>query len=107
MLSTDVSHLTVPEKTAAALRELTGELRPDVALQLVIRNAVECELAQVAAGMRAFETKYQMTFDEYRLRWEREDCVEDYRWEAERDYLEWEALAIRQVRLSDICGWLV
>jgi hypothetical protein len=107
MLSTDVSHLTVPEKTAAALRELTGETRPDVALLLVIRNAAAYELEQIGAGMRVFEAKYQMTFEEYRRRWEREDRTEDYQWEAERDYLEWEALAIRQVRLSDIYGWLI
>jgi len=107
MATNDHSVLTLPKNTASALRELTGESRPDVALLLMLRNAIAYEMEQVAAEARAFENKYQMTFEEYRRRWESEERPEDYRWEVERDYLEWEALVTRKNRLSDIHNWLV
>jgi len=57
-------------------------------------------------GLQALEKKYGTTFDKHRKRWEIEDHDDDYRWEAERDYLEWEALVIRKRRLEDVYSWL-
>jgi hypothetical protein len=101
-----MSTLVLPKDTARVLRDLTGESRPDVALLLVLRDALAHRLEQIGADLRAFETKYGMSFDEYRQRWESEDRDEDYRWEAEQDFLEWEALATRKRRLEDVHGWL-
>ena len=100
------STLVLPKGTARALRDLTGETRPDVALLLVLRDALAYRLGQIEADVRAFEAKYGMPFDEYRKRWESEDRDEDYRWEAERDYLEWEALVTQKRRLEDVYSWL-
>jgi hypothetical protein len=47
-----------------------------------------------------------MSFEEYRQRWESEDRDDDYRWETERDYLEWEALVTRKRRLEDVYNWM-
>jgi len=90
-----MSTLVLPKGTAQALRDLTGEARPEAALLLVLRDALTYRLEQLKKELRSFETKYGMTFNEYRQRWE-----------AERDYLEWEALVTRQRRLEDIYGWL-
>ena len=100
------STLVLPRGTARALRDLTGEPRPEAALLLVLRDAIAYRQAQIEAGLRAFEEKYGMAFEEYRQRWESEDQDEDYRWEAERDYLEWEALITQKHRLEDVYGWL-
>jgi hypothetical protein len=102
----NMSTLVLPKGPAQALWDLTGEPRPDVALLLVIRDALAYRLEQMEAGLRAFEKKYGTTFDEYRQRWESKDRDEDYRWEAERDYLEWEALVTRKRRLEDMHSWL-
>jgi len=102
----DMSTLVLPKGPARVLRDLTGESRPDVALLLVIRDASAYRLEQIEAELRAFEKRYGETFDEYCQRWESEDRSEDYRWEAERDYLEWEALVIRKRRLEDVYSWL-
>ena len=102
----NMSTLVLPMDTARALRDLTGEPRPDVALLLVLRDALAYRLEQIETDLRAFETKYGMTFDRYRHRWEVEDKDEDYHWEAERDYLEWEALVTQKQRLEDVYGWL-
>lgn len=101
-----MSTLVLPKGTAQALRDLTGEPRPDVALLLVLRDALAYRLEQIETELRDFETKYGMAFEEYRQRWESEDRDDDYRWEVERDYLEWEALVTRMRRLKDVYGWL-
>ncbi len=100
------STLVLPRGTARALQDLTGEPRPDVALLLVLRDALAYRLGQMETGLQALEKKYGTTFDKHRKRWEIEDHDDDYRWEAERDYLEWEALVIRKRRLEDVYSWL-
>lgn len=97
--------LTVSKSTTQALRALTGESRPDVALMLVMQDAHAYRLRQVAAGLRVFEAKYGMTFEEYRERWESEERDEDYVWDAEQDFLSWEALTTQQRRLAGIAPW--
>ncbi len=101
-----MSTLMLPKGAVQALRDLTGESRPDAALLLVLRDAVTYRLEQIEVELDAFQAKYGMSFDEYRRLWESEDRYEDYRWEAERDYLEWEALVTRKRRLEDVYGWL-
>lgn len=101
-----MSVLVVPKVTAQALRELTGESRPDAALMLVMQDARSYRLAQVAAGLRTLEAKYGMTFEEYRERWETEDRDEDYGWDFEQDFMTWEALATQKRRLEGMSPWL-
>jgi len=101
-----MSVLVLPKTTAQALRELTGESRPDAALMLVMQDARSYRLEQVAAGLRALEAKYGTTFEEYRKRWEDEDRDEDYGWDAEQDFLTWEALTTQQRRLEGMSPWL-
>lgn len=96
----------LPKGTVEALRDLTGEPRPDVALLLVLRDAVDYRLKQIEVELEAFKEKYGMNFEKYRQRWESEDRDQDYQWQAERDYLEWEALVTRKQRLEDVYGWL-
>ena len=103
----NTSTLVLPKGTARALRDVTGEPRPDVALLLVLRDAVAYRLGQIEADLHAFEAKYGMVFDEYRQRWESEDHDEDYRWDAERDYLAWEALVTQKNRLENVYSWLI
>jgi hypothetical protein len=100
-----MSVLALPKVTMQALHALTGESRPDAALMLVMQDAHAYRLAQVAAGLRAFEAKYGMTFEEYRERWESEERDEDYGWDAEQDFLSWEALTTQQRRLAGIAPW--
>ena len=101
-----MSTLLLPKHTTQALRDLTGEVRPDAALVLALRDAFTYRLEQIQRQLHTFESKYGMSFAEYRLRWEAEDRPEDYTWAAERDYLEWEALITRQHRLENRYQWL-
>ena len=98
--------LVVPKGAAQAMRELTGEARPEVALLLVLRDAYAHRLEQIEAELASFEAKYGMPFEAYRARWESEERDEDYTWEAESDYLTWESLVTQKQRLEDAFRWL-
>jgi hypothetical protein len=101
-----MSVLVVPKLTAQALRDLTGESRPDAALMLVMQDARAYRLEQITASLASLEAKYGMTFEEYRERWECEERDDDYRWDAEQDFLSWEALTTQRRRLEGMSLWL-
>jgi hypothetical protein len=98
--------LQIPKTTSTLLTELTGEPRPEVALLLVVKDAIAYRLEKIAASLKAFEDKYGVSFAEYKHLWEAEDRPEHYTYEAEMDYLEWEALVTRQERLRNVHTWL-
>lgn len=91
--------MILPKGTAQALVELTGEVRLDAALTLVMRDYARQKMAELEAGMRQFEDKYGIPFEAYRQIWETEDRPEHYAYEAEEDILMWEGLVTRHARL--------
>ena len=92
--------LTLPKRTTQILMELTGEARSDTALMLVMRDYARHKLADIDAALNRYEKKYGMSFAEYQTLWEVEDETH-YTYEAEQDYLEWEALVTRRARLKE------
>ena len=98
--------LALPKSTAQLLTELTGDPRPETALLIILRDAIAHRLERVEAGLRDYEAKYGMPFDEYKHLWETEDRPEHYSYEAETDYLEWEALVTRKKRIDKAAGLL-
>lgn len=95
-----------PKETARLLTELTGESHPDVAMMIILKDAIAHRLEQIASNEKNFESKYGVSFEEYKHRWEHEDRTGDYSLEAESDYLEWEALITRKTRLESMQAWL-
>ncbi len=91
-----------PKETARLLTELTGESRPDVAMLIVLKDAIAHRLEQIALEEQRFVARYHLSFSDYKHRWETEDKPEDYSLEAETDYLKWEALETRKARLENI-----
>jgi hypothetical protein len=98
--------LALPKSMAQLLTELTGDPRPETALLIILRDAIAHRLQRVEAGLKDYEVRHGMSFDEYKRLWETEDRPEHYSYEAETDYLEWEALATRKKRLEDLHGRL-
>jgi len=98
--------MVLPKETAQALVDLTGELRVDAALTMIIREYARQKLAELGAELRQFESKYGMSFEAYHHIWETEDRPEHYTFEAEDDYLMWEGIVTRHKRLSENFAWL-
>ena len=94
--------LVLPKQTAQVLHALTGELRPGIALSLTVRDAFAYQLERVEAGLMRFEEKYGVPFEQYKQRWEAEENEAGYSWDAERDFLEWEAFVTRKQRLDGL-----
>jgi hypothetical protein len=70
----------------------------------ILREKIRRDLAQIILEQTRFALKYGMSFEEHKPRWESEDRPEDYSFEAETDYLAWEALATRKARLGGLLG---
>jgi len=49
------STMILPKETAQALVDLTGEVRVDAALTMIIRDYARQKLAELEAGLRQFE----------------------------------------------------
>ena len=98
--------MVLPKETARVLTELTGEARSDAALVLIMRDYIRHKLAEIEAMLRQYEEKHGMPFETYKQIWETEDREEHYTYEAEQDYLEWEALVTRHRRFLESFAWL-
>jgi hypothetical protein len=98
--------LVLPKETSQALTELTGEPRLDLALTVVIRDYARRKLQELAQQIQQYEIKYGMSFDEYRMQWENQNREQDYSYEAETDFLQWEALVTQHTRLSNSYSWM-
>ena len=66
-----------------------------------MRDYTRHKLAEIEVALRRYEEKYVMPFEAYQRIWETEDREEHYTYEAEHDYLEWEALSTRRKRLVE------
>jgi Arc/MetJ-type ribon-helix-helix transcriptional regulator len=60
-----------------------------------------CKLVEIDAALQTYREKYGMPFAAYKKRWETEDSPQDYAYDAEQDYLEWEAMVTRRKRLEE------
>jgi hypothetical protein len=98
--------VVLPKETTQALIELTGEARADLALTLLIRDYARHKLAEIEEVLLHYQEKYGMPFENYQRIWETEDREELYSYEAEQDYLEWEAQVMRRKRLVESFAWL-
>lgn len=98
--------MILPKETAQALVDLTGEVRVEAALITIIREYARQKLVELEAGLRQFESKYGMSFEDYRHIWKSEDKPEHYTFEAEDDYLMWEGIVTRRKRLVESFAWL-
>lgn len=96
----------LPKETSQALTELTGEPRTELALAVVMRDFARHKMQELAMEMHQYETKYGMSFEEYQENWEQKDARQDYSYEAETDYLQWEALFTRHKRLKNNFAWM-
>jgi len=71
-----------------------------------MRDYARYKLDEIDAALHRYEKKIGMSFNAYKQLWETEDRKEHYTYEAEQDYLEWEALVTRRKRLEGNMAWL-
>lgn len=66
--------------------------RGEKTLQRFVKDALFLQLQEVSKKIALFEGKYNSTFDVFERKWEKMPRAKKNAYEAESDYLDWEAL---------------
>lgn len=104
MLETD--ELQIPTQVAKTLTELTDEPRPEIALRLVLKDALEYRLGKVQEGISNFRDKYDIAFSTFKKKWLAGEIPNRYSYPIEKDFWEWEGLVSRLAVLNRLKKWL-
>lgn len=97
-----LSPTVVSKPTHKVLKELTGEIRPDLALFLALKDLVRLRLEAADAKIAAFEEKYKTDFAHFKTDWEKGEIANPYSFDVEEDYWEWEAAITDKAKLENI-----
>jgi hypothetical protein len=95
----------IPKGSQNILRKLTGQLRPDIALSLAIKELVHFRMEATKAKIAAYEQKYGMTYSEFEQAWKDEKIEDPYSYPVEQDYMQWETALIDLKSLEEILEW--
>ncbi len=86
------SKVTVSPRVGALLTQVTDLPDLEAALWKVLSDYIDLKTESIRAEIRAFESKWGMTFDEFGERCEEGTLEADpYAYDVESDYWEWEA----------------
>jgi hypothetical protein len=96
----------VPPQYAKTLTELTDEPRLEVALRLVLKDALEYRFEKVKEGLSQFRDKYGVAFPTFKKQWLTKKIPNRHSYPVERDYWEWEGLTSRLAVLNRLKKWL-
>jgi len=105
-MAVEVSELQIPPQFANTLTKLTDEPRLDVALRLVLKDALEYRLGKVQKSLLAFRNKYQVAFPTFKKRWLTGQIPNHHSYPVEKDFWEWEGLVSRFTVLNQLKKWL-
>ena len=67
-----------------------------VALHVALKDAVSHRLEIIESEIKRLESKYHLTFPDFKLKWEKGEIEQRYSYDVEKDYWEWEGLASRR-----------
>ena len=98
--------MTVTKSLEKILIDLTGEPRADVALHVALKDAVFYRLEIIESEIKRLESKYHLTFPDFKLKWEKGEIEQRYSYDVEKDYWEWEGLVSRRDKIEEISKWL-
>lgn len=87
--------------------EITGEPRIEIAILELLKDAVEHRIEKIEAELRNLESKYHMTFDEFKNKFNNEEIRDSYSYGVETDYLEWESLINRLSKYKSLLATLL
>ena len=80
---------------AKTITEITGEPRIELAIMDLLKDAIEHRIEKIRKEIDNYEKKYNMSFEEFKKKFENDEIENSYSYEVEMDYLEWEGLISR------------
>ena len=99
--------LPISKFALRALIELTGQPQLDVAILVMLRDAIEHRLEKINVALEAYERKYGMPFQEFEAQGQSGELTDRFSYEVEKDYFEWDSLVTRKRKLEETYRWLV
>jgi len=99
--------LPISKFALRALIELTGQPQLDVAILVMLRDAIEHRLEKINVALEAYERKYGMSFQEFEAQGQSGELTDRFSYEVEKDYFEWDSLVTRKRKLEETYRWLV
>jgi len=81
----------IPKAVKSALEYIEGETIDDKLMHLVVSDLKQ-SLRACLDRIYSFESKYGMSFNEFKDAWESNLIPDKYSHPVERDYMEWESL---------------
>ncbi|MDZ7402005.1 MAG: hypothetical protein ONB37_17740 [candidate division KSB1 bacterium] len=97
-----MSEVTISKPIHKILTHLTGEERIDVALPLATRDLIQLKLKNYSEQIARFEERYRMTFDQFKIAWDKDQIPNKRSYEVEKDYWEWEAAVLERQNLEHL-----
>jgi hypothetical protein len=99
--------LVLPKPVYKVLRRLTGESRPDVALNLALKSLVNLKIEAAHTTIHEFEEKYSMDFVEFQDKWQAGEITDARSYAVEQDYWAWEAAITDLSELEELADWMI
>lgn len=97
----------IPKSTLNVLFDITGESRADVAINRILKDAIEHRMEKINKDIEKFKSKYHKeNFEKFREAWDKNEIEDRYSYEVERDYWDWEALVTRKKKLERVLKWV-
>lgn len=100
------SDFALPTQVAKTLTQLTDEPRPEVALRLVVKDALKLRLGEVRRDIKRFKDKYGSEFSTFKKKWLEGKVADRYSHSVEKDFWEWEGLVSRLAVLNRLKKWV-
>jgi hypothetical protein len=87
--------MTIATNIAKTLMDLTGEPRVELAIMDLLKDAIEHRIEKIEKEIDLYKKKYDMSFEEFKRKFEKNEIANSYSHDVEMDYLEWEGLISR------------
>jgi hypothetical protein len=99
--------MAIATNISKTLLEITGEPRIEIAILELLKDAIEHRTEKINAEIKNMESKYRMTFEEFKDKFNNDKIPESYSYSVESDYLEWEGLINRLSKYKSLLANLI
>ena len=99
--------MTIATNISKTLLEITGEPRIELAICELLKDAIEHRIEKINAEIKNFEGKYNLSFEEFKSKFNSGIIPDSYSYGVETDYLEWEGLMNRLSKYNSLLSTLI
>ncbi len=99
--------MPIATNLSKTLLEITGEPRAEIAIHELLKDAIEHRIEKINAEIKSLESKYYMSFEEFKNKFNSGQIPDSHSYCVETDYLEWEGLVIRLSKYNSLLSTVI